>query len=838
MSQLWTHTVSSCRKTVGSLRSSVRWQDAVTVAVLVIAAACTDAVKNPVAPPASVASPTSTVGGTSNGTGACMGDDSFASGLVPGLQSATGLNCTSNDIDIAIATISEYSFDNVTFTPFDPNTPINCAEGQTIYVNTSAELVQNAASTRADVGIWIATDGGAAITGTCTQYTLVNGTTGVSNNDGDLCGDMNSGSTTIVPLDILTLTCHDNGSGLLHVGACLGWTEPGADRTCPVPGVTPTTLGYRYGSVPGNKSKCNCNGFDLPVNITRSAQLEVAKVCDPTSDTGTFDLLIDGSNSFADNVACGGTTGSQTVTAGSTASPGAVHTFGEGDFTTTNYTSSYSCVNRVGGASRGSGTSLGPNNITLQPDDDVICTYTNVRIPTLTVNKVCAPTTDGGHFNLQIDGSNAGTGADAACGGTTGAVVETVGSHTVGETAGTSTVLTDYTTVISGACASDGTVTLAAGQNAVCTITNSRQPTLTVNKVCAPTSDPGHFNLQIDAANAGTGADAACGGTTGAVVETVGLHTVGETAGTATDLTNYVSVISGACALDGTVTLAAGQNAVCTITNSRKAVLVVDKVTVGGGTQLFDFSETSIANFQLADATTPKVTTNLLPGNYTVCELALAVAWNSSATVNGSPATIDLDGTTGDGCLTVALAYGDSTTIVITNTPPPGGTTRTIGYWKNWSSCAQSKGKQYAKAIANGDPEATLDFYLGGAGVTSIYPIGNITTLTCAQAVALLSKNAIDGSSRSGDPIYNLVAQLLAAKLNVAAGAGTCATLDQALIDAQTLLAAIGFDGTKYYSGKLKNYTLTSAQLAEALRLEAIFASYNEGTLAGCPTHV
>jgi len=100
-------------------------------------------------------------------------------------------------------------------------------------------------STRADVGSWIATDGGNAITGACTQYTLVNGTAGVSNNDGDLCGDMNSGSTTIVPLDILTLTCHDNGSGLLHVGACIGWTEPGADRTCPVPGVTPTTLGYR-----------------------------------------------------------------------------------------------------------------------------------------------------------------------------------------------------------------------------------------------------------------------------------------------------------------------------------------------------------------------------------------------------------------------------------------------------------------------------------------------------------------------------------------------------------------------------------------------------------------
>ena len=34
------------------------------------------------------------------------------------------------------------------------------------------------------------------------------------------------------------------------------------------------------------------------------------------------------------------------------------------------------------------GTSLGPTPITLQPNEDVVCTYTNVRRPSLTLVKV------------------------------------------------------------------------------------------------------------------------------------------------------------------------------------------------------------------------------------------------------------------------------------------------------------------------------------------------------------------------------------------------------------------------------------------------------------------
>ena len=125
-------------------------------------------------------------------------------------------------------------------------------------------------------------------------------------------------------------------------------------------------------------------------------------------------------------------------------------------------------------------------------------------------------------------------------------------------------------------------------------------------------------------------------------------------------------------------------------------------------------------------------------------------------------------------------------------------------------------------------------------GEPDIYPIGLITELTCEEAVNLLSKDARDGSKRAGDPIYNMVAQLLGAKLNISAGSGTCATLTGAggyLDRAQTLLVAIGFDGTGSYS---KKNDLTAAQLTEAQYLAGKLGAYNEGKLIseGCPGHV
>jgi hypothetical protein len=89
----------------------------------------------------------------------------------------------------------------------------------------------------------------------------------------------------------------------------------------------------------------------------------------------------------------------------------------------------------------------------------------------LTVNKILVHP-DTRHlrlFNLQIDGVTVRANAN---GGSTGPQSVTPGNHTVGETGGTGTPLGAFFTVIGGACAADGTVNVASGDNKTCTIMN------------------------------------------------------------------------------------------------------------------------------------------------------------------------------------------------------------------------------------------------------------------------------------------------------------------------------------------------------------------------------
>ena len=61
--------------------------------------------------------------------------------------------------------------------------------------------------------------------------------------------------------------------------------------------------------------------------------------------------------------------------------------------------------------------------------------------------------------------------------------------------------LGEYTTVIGGNCAPDGSVVPAAGEKKVCTITNIRQDPLlaklTMVHWLQPSDDPGRFNLLV-----------------------------------------------------------------------------------------------------------------------------------------------------------------------------------------------------------------------------------------------------------------------------------------------------------------------------------------------------
>src|SRR5262249_29078237 len=200
------------------------------------------------------------------------------------------------------------------------------------------------------------------------------------------------------------------------------------------------------------------------------------------------------------------------------------------------------------------------------------------------------PVTAGSQYSFVIDGASlSGAGNNPYGGGTRldnyatpaasqDLAFQVIESHTVSET-GASASLSDYTSAFSGACNSNGLVSLKPGDDLTCTITNTfKTPKLTVTKVVVNTGggtkQVSDFGLFVDSTSVTSGAQNAF---------STGSHTVSETPDA-----NYTSVISGDCASNGSVSLAAGDTKACTITNTFKAPTIkVTKyvVNTGGGTK-------------------------------------------------------------------------------------------------------------------------------------------------------------------------------------------------------------------------------------------------------------
>jgi hypothetical protein len=422
------------------------------------------------------------------------------------------------------------------------------------------------------------------------------------------------------------------------------------------------------------------------------------------------------------------------------------------------------------------------------------------------------------------------------------------------------------------------TVTLDEGETGVtCTIVNDDvAPTLKLVKVVVNGSNPGgtavadDWTLTADAAAPFDDRDISTAGGSG-VFETVYSNQGYDLAENGPG--DYVA---GAWSCDGgslvgsTVTLDEGETGVtCTIVNTAKAMVTVDKRFGGtvdptidvdfyifsgprigtgsgflGGTPIASDSTLGDADGLLFDGV------KLNPdATYTVCEDAVPAGWDSTWWIDA-----DGDGVFGAGeteifpynphatdpipenfgvlCYDFTLGAGEALAIGIENTPPPGGGQRTIGYWKNWSTC--TKGNQAATAASNGG--AAEGFYL----VDDLLPqtIGDLTIDNCEDAVSILDKRDINnGKKRAGDAAFALAAQLLAAQLNVDAGAGTCAAATQAIADAQQLLDDINFNGTGSYfkgsnsNGKGNANTGDAEQAALAHQLAAILDAYNNGLL-------
>ena len=221
-------------------------------------------------------------------------------------------------------------------------------------------------------------------------------------------------------------------------------------------------------------------------------------------------------------------------------------------------------------------------------------------------------------------------------------------------------------------------------------------------------------------------------------------------------------------------------------------------------------------------------TTQLVPGRtYQMCEIVMP-AWRTSLGTFVPNSFNPPDGTAPNPnvdnsilCVNFTAVAGVTTRFTVDNTPPPGGRALTIGFWKNWASCANSNGKQ----------KPVLDDTLAAAGPTGIvlaadtgeFPgFGPTISLVlratdCSKAVAILNKSTFSGKKQASDPAFNLAAQLLAAELNYVAGAGRTPAATIAINQAVVLLGNYDFNGNGYTGKILPADVATMNSLAKAL---------------------
>lgn len=338
----------------------------------------------------------------------------------------------------------------------------------------------------------------------------------------------------------------------------------------------------------------------------------------------------------------------------------------------------------------------GCSDISLTAGGQATCTITNDDIaPTITVNKTVVSGHGGSatasSFQYFIDVTT------ELFDGVAAAVM--AGVHTL-----TETFLAGYSGgPWGGDCAADGSITLTLGQNAHCTITNTQDAptsgTVTVTKIVDNTwggaTSAGDFTLTLTASTTATTSI-----TSGAPTSLLdGIYVFSET-GPA----GYVASFSGDCDENGNVTVTAGTNTSCTVTNTAQpanltVTKVVDNGDKTGSSQVSDFTLT------VGGSSTTTVTSgaqnDFVAGTYTISESGPS---GYSATFSGDCAA--------DGTITMVNGQNYACTITNDDIPPTDGTLTIV---------ANAAGGDGTFGFTVSGPTATMTSIAtsGGSGTTS-----------------------------------------------------------------------------------------------------------------------
>jgi len=487
--------------------------------------------------------------------------------------------------------------------------------------------------------------------------------------------------------------------------------------------------------------------------------------------------------------------------------------------------------------------------IDLAPEETVTCTFNNtIKRGNIVVVKQTDP--DGSAQSFDFTASySAGFALTDGQSNDSGPLLPTseAGTYSVSET-----VLAgwDLTSATCDDGSPIGAIDLGPDETVTCTFTNIQRGKIIVEKQTDPDMAPGTFTFQGDVS--GSIGD---GGTLMSDLIPPGTYTATEDDPTPEfDLTAILCDDGNSTGDVGTRTatfnVEAGETVTCTFTNTQRGMVGVLKTVSGQaptGDQAFTFQLRENASItevgvtletQVADALNGgdiTFETKLVPGDtYQLCEIVMP-GWMTNLGTFVPDSFMPPDGVAPNPnvdnsilCVDFTVDPGETKVFSVDNTPPPGGRALTIGFWKNWTSCdgAGNQDPELDRALAAAEPEG-IDIGLltlhGDESNPDVAP-------DCDPAVSLLDKRDIDsGKKKASDPAYNLAAQLLAAKLNLAAQAGFCGEVITAINAADMLLTDIGFDGTgDYKKGPNK---MTAEEKALANELAGTLDDYNNNRL-------
>ncbi len=220
--------------------------------------------------------------------------------------------------------------------------------------------------------------------------------------------------------------------------------------------------------------------------------------------------------------------------------------------------------------------------VTVDPGDSISCTFTNTRdTGTIEVIKNINPDDDNGLFDLQINGTV--EKEDASDGDTTGAVQVVTGTYDVGEIAGDSTDLSDYSSSLT--CTKNGQslftdVSTTDSDNfevdkddvVVCIFTNVRYGHIIIEKQTLPDGNSQSFSFDSSYDDGFNLTDNQQNDSGNLLPDT---YSVSEAGLAGWDLT------SATCDDDqsapDSISLQAGETVTCTFTNTKRTTVVVTK---------------------------------------------------------------------------------------------------------------------------------------------------------------------------------------------------------------------------------------------------------------------